>query len=240
MINQLSNTTALYLSIIIPIYNEQDNIEILYHEIRDSADNTKIPYEIVFVDDGSNDNTLSKLLRIKAKEDQKYIDSKCGGEMKVFMDLIQPDPSLIIIGSGHIALPLAWFAHRTGFKLTVVDDAETANKERFPIAEIINIPFKEALERLVVRPSDYLIIVHGETGYELQALRSILRRKPAYIGLLGSKNKAVEHKKQLLREGFPKEDVDEIQAPIGLDIGAETPEEIAISILAELINVKRC
>jgi xanthine dehydrogenase accessory factor len=90
-----------------------------------------------------------------------------------------------------------------------------------------------------VRHTDLTVVVHGETDHELAALRCFLRRKPAYIGLLGSINKAAEHRRQLLAEGFPRKDVEKISAPIGIDIGAETPEEIAISIVAELIEVKR-
>jgi xanthine dehydrogenase accessory factor len=160
--------------------------------------------------------------------------------VKIFMDPIKPDPRLIIIGSGHIGKPLAEFASKAGFKVAVVDDAVTTTPERFPGMELHPGSFEDELENVVVRPFDLVAIVHGETDYELVALRSVLKRNPSYIGLLGSGNKAREHKKQLRAEGFDKDAVERIRAPIGLDIGAVTPEEIAVSILAELIKARRC
>jgi xanthine dehydrogenase accessory factor len=168
------------------------------------------------------------------------VDSKCGGEVRVFLDIIKPDPRLVIVGSGHIGKPVADLAHLIGFEVVVVDDEKTATPERFPYARrIYSGPFEEELERVKARPSDFVAIVHGETDHEIPALRKFLPLKPAYIGFLGSRNKAAEHKRQLLAEGFPKEQVEAIHAPIGLDIGAETPEEIAVSIVAELVEARR-
>ena len=183
--------------------------------------------------------TLIFSLGLEPREGAIEIDSKCGGEVKIFMDPIRPAPRLIVIGSGHIGRPLAEFAFKAGFKVAVVDDAVTTTPERFPGMELHPGPFAEEIEKVTVRPSDFVAIVHGETEYELAALRSMLKRNPSYIGLLGSMNKAREHKRQLLTEGFDNDTVDKISAPIGLDIGAVTPEEIAISIVAELIKARR-
>ncbi len=183
--------------------------------------------------------TLDFTLGVEPKDDAIEIDSKCGGEVRIFLDPIKPDPRLIVVGSGHIARPLAEFAARTGFDVVVVDDAKTTTPERFPGMELHSEPFEEEIEKVKVRPSDYVAIVHGETDHELAALRSVLGRKPAYVGLLGSRNKASEHRRQLLSEGFTEGDLVNLHAPIGLKIGAETPEEIAVSILAELIQVRR-
>jgi len=184
--------------------------------------------------------TIAFALGVEPKGGAVAVDSKCGGEVKVFLDVVKPDPRLIVVGSGHIAKPMAELASKAGFEVIVVDDAETATRERFPtIAELHNGAFDEELDRVAVRPYDYVAIVHGGTRYELAALRKMLLRRPAYIGLLGSRNKAEEHRRQLLSEGFSREDVDAVRAPIGLDIGAETPEEIAVSIVAELIRERR-
>lgn len=184
---------------------------------------------------------LTFALGVEAEEGAVSVDSKCGGEVRIFLDVIKPDPRLIVVGSGHIGMPVAEFAHRVGFEVIVVDDAKTSTRERFPHAkEILSGPIEEELGRLKVMPSDFVAIVHGATGVELAALRSFLPQEPAYIGLLGSRNKEREHKKQLKSEGFPEEAVDRIKGPIGLEIGAETPEEIAVSIVAELIKAKRC
>lgn len=196
--------------------------------------------EALRVLDEGRPRTLTFSLGVEPKKGTIKIDSKCGGEVKIFMDPIKPDPRLIVIGSGHIGKPLAEFASKAGFKVAVVDDAVTTTPERFPGMELHPGSFEDELENVAVRPFDLVAIVHGETNYELVALRSVLKRNPSYIGLLGSGNKAREHKKQLRAEGFDKDAVERIRAPIGLDIGAVTPEEIAVSILAELIKARRC
>jgi len=184
--------------------------------------------------------TLTFAMGVEPRGDAVAVDSKCGGEVRIFLDVIKPDPRLILVGSGHIGKPLADLAVAVGFEVLLIDDASTATRERFPRAkEILSGPFNEELERVEVRPSDFVAVVHGETDYELAALRSFLHHKPAYIGLLGSRNKAAEHKRQLRDEGFSEEELDTINGPIGLEIGAVTPEEIAVSIVAQLIETRR-
>ena len=183
---------------------------------------------------------LAFAMGVEPSGDTVAVDSKCGGEVKVFLDVIKPDPRLIVVGSGHIGEPLASLAHAVGFEVIVVDDAETATSERFPYAKRIHSgPFSEELKLTDAKPLDFIAVVHGETSHEIAALRRFLPLRPAYIGLLGSRNKAAEHKRQLIAEGFTKDEVEKIRAPIGLDIGAETPEEIAVSIVAELIEARR-
>jgi xanthine dehydrogenase accessory factor len=183
---------------------------------------------------------LAFAMGVEPSGDAVAVDSKCGGEVKVFLDVIKPDPRLIVVGSGHIGKPLAGLAHAVGFEVVVVDDAETATPERFPHARRIHSgPFSEELELVDAKPSDFVAVVHGETGHEIAALRRFLSLGPAYMGLLGSRNKAAEHKRRLIAEGFTEDEVEKIKAPIGLDIGAETPEEIAVSIVAELIEARR-
>ncbi|MFQ6075526.1 MAG: XdhC family protein [Candidatus Bathyarchaeia archaeon] len=184
--------------------------------------------------------TITFALGVEPRGGAIAVDSKCGGEVRVFIDIVKPEPRLVLVGSGHIAKPLAELAHMVGFETIVVDDAPTATKKRFPTASaILSGPFEDELDGLEVRPSDFVAVVHGETPHELAALRKMLRLKPLYIGLLGSRNKAEGHRNRLLAEGFSREEVDAIHAPIGLDIGAETPEEIALSIVAELIRERR-
>jgi xanthine dehydrogenase accessory factor len=187
----------------------------------------------------NHSRTLTFTMGVKSRGNSIVIDSKCGGEVSIFLDVIRPDPRLIIVGSGHVAKSLAQTAHMVGFKVILVDDAKTASRNRFPQAQnILSGPLEEELKKIDVGPSDYIAVVHGETDYELIALRFFLMSEPAYIGLLGSENKAIEHKTQLLEEGFPRRLIENISAPIGVDIGAETPEEIAISIMAEIIKTK--
>lgn len=183
--------------------------------------------------------TLTFSLGVEPKEGAINIDSKCGGEVKIFMDPIRPDPRLIVVGSGHIGKPLADLALKAGFEVAIVDDADTNTRERFPGIDLYPGPFEEELDRVAVRPSDFVAIVHGETDHELPALRNALGRGASYIGLLGSSNKAREHKKQLRDEGFDEDALERLRAPIGIRIGAVTPEEIAVSIMAELIMARR-
>jgi xanthine dehydrogenase accessory factor len=184
--------------------------------------------------------TITFALGVEPREGAIPIDSRCGGEVKIFMDIVKPDPKLIVIGSGHIGMPLAHLAHEAGFETIVVDDAPTTTRERFPHAvEIRSGPFQREIESLETTPADYVAIVHGESWYELVSLRGLLPRKPAYVGLLGSRSKAERITGRLISEGLAAVDVERISSPIGIEIGAETPEEIAVSIVAELIKVRR-
>ncbi len=177
---------------------------------------------------------------IPAREGMIPVNSKCGGEVKIFMDPIKPDPRLIIMGSGWIAQAVARYATECNFEIIIVDDADSAKADWFPEGTtIINDKYPESLDQVDIRQSDYVAMLHGETAFEIAGLRHAVKAKPAYIGLLGSGNKRKEHVKQLKSEGFDAEIVETIKGPIGHDISAETPEEIGISIVAELINKKR-
>jgi xanthine dehydrogenase accessory factor len=176
---------------------------------------------------------------IPAREGMIPVDSKCGGEVKIFMDPIYPDLRLVIMGSGLIAQAVARYAKDCGFTVIIVDDAETATTEYFPEMIIHNKTYPESLKEVEIRHSDYVAMLHGETDFEVDGLRHAVKAKPAYIGLLGSRNKRKEHTKQLKAEGLPEADVEKVKGPIGLEIETETPEEIAISIVAELIQQKR-
>ncbi len=179
-------------------------------------------------------------LGVPAREGMISVNSKCGGEVKIFMDPIKPDPRLIIMGSGWIAQALARYAEECTFEIIVIDDADSARKENFPKdTKIIKDRYPESLKQVKIRRSDYVAMLHGETGFELEGLRYAVKAKPAYIGLLGSGNKRREHVKQLKSEGLDGKQVETIKGPIGIDISAETPEEIAVSILAEIIKKKR-
>jgi len=165
----------------------------------------------------------------------------CGGELTIFIDMIEPKQRLIMIGAGHIAWPLAKIADIVGFSLIIADDnEELANRERFPMAEeIITGNFSEILDGIEVGPRDFVVIVHGEPEHDYLALEKIIKKKTAYVGLLGSKAKVTTLVKRLKEAGISDEDLKLLHAPVGLDIGAQTPEEIGISILAEIISERR-
>ena len=165
----------------------------------------------------------------------------CGGQMDVHVDPLVPSPHLYILGAGHVGWHLARAAADADFHVHVVDDREKfANADRFPQAcEIVVEPIAEWFERTDLTPGSYVVIVtRGHQG-DLDALRALAPKDLRYLGLIGSRAKITRIQDALLTEGIPAEQLRRVHAPIGLDIGAVTPAEIAISILAQLIAVRR-
>lgn len=148
---------------------------------------------------------------------------------------------LIILGGGHIAKPLAKYGSEIGFEVTVVDDRPSfANPGRFPEASVVLCEsFDECFKKLKVNASDYVVIVTRGHRHDAVCLRQVLGLYPEYLGMIGSKRRVKSLLEQLSEEGFDKEELNEVIAPIGLEIGAITPEEIAISIIAQIISKKR-
>lgn len=151
-----------------------------------------------------------------------------------------PKPRLIIFGGGHIAKPLCEFANRVGFLVTVVDDRPYfANTLRFPEAkEVICEDFKKSFENIEFRESDFVVIVTRGHRHDGLVLRNVISHDLRYIGMIGSKRRVKGLKEELISEGFSKEALENICSPIGMDIFAVTPDEIAISIVGELISFK--
>jgi xanthine dehydrogenase accessory factor len=164
----------------------------------------------------------------------------CGGRMDVHIDPLEPSPHLFIIGAGHVGHQLASPAADAGFRVHVVDDREKfASRERFPRATVTVEPIPEWLHRAEFPGSAYVVVVTRGHQHDLDAMRALAARDLKYLGLIGSRAKVARIYEALLAEGMPSECLSRVHAPIGLDIGAITPAEIAISILAELIAVRR-
>jgi len=164
----------------------------------------------------------------------------CGGRMDVHIDPLSPTPLLYIVGAGHVGHELARAAGPAGFRIHVVDDREKfANAERFPGAEIIVEPIPRWLHRAELPPSAYVVVVTRGHQHDLEAVRALAARDLKYLGLIGSRAKIARIYDALLSEGMPPECLERVHSPIGLEIGAVTPAEIAISILAELIAIRR-
>jgi len=164
----------------------------------------------------------------------------CGGQMDVYIEPIEPAPELYIIGAGHVGFHLASLAHPVGFRVHVVDDREKfANRERFPhAAEVVADNIPSWLARTEIPPHAYAVVVTRGHTNDLEALRALAPRELRYLGLIGSRAKVARIYEALRADGVPAEQLARVHAPIGLDIGAVTPQEIAVSILAELIAVK--
>ena len=165
----------------------------------------------------------------------------CGGQMDVHIDPLAPAPHLYIIGAGHVGWHVAKLAHSAGFRIHVVDDREKfANVERFPDAdEVVVEPIADWLHGATLQPTAYAVIVTRGHQADLEAMRSLAVRDLTYLGLIGSRAKIVRINQALLTDGLPAECLERVHAPIGLDIGAVTPAEIAISIVAELVAIRR-
>ena len=165
----------------------------------------------------------------------------CGGDMEVFVEPILQEPSLFIFGGGHIALALSRMARLVGFRIIVVDDRpEFASRERFPEAErTIGADFAEAFSDLDIDSSSYIVIVtHAHAGDEV-VLEKALQTEARYVGMIGSKRKNNVVFENLRAKGVAQASIDRTHAPIGVPIHAWTSEEIAVSILAEIIKVRR-
>ncbi|HXW06729.1 MAG TPA: XdhC/CoxI family protein [Vicinamibacterales bacterium] len=165
----------------------------------------------------------------------------CGGQMDVHVDPLLPSPRLYVIGAGHVGFHLAKIAVDAGFRVHVVDDREKfANRERFPAADEVRVePIAEWLHAADLPASAYVVVVTRGHQHDLDAMRALAARDLKYLGLIGSRAKVVRIFDALAAEGMPAECLQRTHAPIGLDIGAVTPAEIAVSILAELIAVRR-
>ena len=164
----------------------------------------------------------------------------CGGTLEIFVEPILPQPILYIFGGGHVSIALAGAASTAGFAVGVVDDRETfANAERFPMAHEIYTSYEEAFEKIKPNASTYMVIVTRGHRDDLRVLGWAVKTAAHYIGMIGSKRKVLSVYKALEAEGVAPEAFERVHAPVGLEIGALTPEEIAVSIAAELIAVRR-
>ncbi len=165
----------------------------------------------------------------------------CGGIMDLYLEPIAPLPKVFIFGGGHISQFLARTSNMVGFRVAVVDDRpQFASAERFPEAqEIVAEEFAEALPKLKVNKNSYLVIVTRGHAYDQEVLEWALATDARYIGMIGSRKKIQTIYKNLQGKGIPAEKLQRVHAPIGLNIGAQTPEEIAVAIVAEMIQERR-
>jgi xanthine dehydrogenase accessory factor len=164
----------------------------------------------------------------------------CGGTLEIFVEPILPQPMLYIFGGGHVSIALANAVSTAGFGIGIIDDRESfANKERFPMAQEIYASFEEAFDKIKPNASTYMVIVTRGHKDDMRVLGWAVGTSPRYIGMIGSKRKVLSVYRALENDGIAPEKFANVHAPVGLDIGALTPEEIAISIAAELIAVRR-
>jgi xanthine dehydrogenase accessory factor len=183
-----------------------------------------------------------RTLTFDLNQDPKYDTGLvCGGTLEVFIEPILPPALLYIFGAGHVALSLCRTAVNVGFDVIVADDRSSyATKERFPEArEVHALDFDEAVQQLDPNESSYIVIVTRGHRDDMRILRWAVQTRAKYVGMIGSKRKVIEIFKTLQKEGLAADLFERVHAPVGLDIGAITPEEIAVAIVAEMIAIRR-
>jgi xanthine dehydrogenase accessory factor len=165
----------------------------------------------------------------------------CGGQLNIFVEPVIPQPRAFIFGGGHISKSLSKIASIAGFGTTIIDDREAfANRERFPEADEIHAgEYEQVFPRLMVNSSSYIVIVTRGHRDDMRVLRWAVNTPARYVSMIGSKRKVIGVVKELESEGIPREAFDQVFAPMGFEIGAITPEEIAVSVVAEMIATRR-
>lgn len=164
----------------------------------------------------------------------------CGGEMAVFLEVIEPAPRLFLFGAGYIARPLAALAAECGFDVTVVDGRpEWMLAERFPGVRMVVQDPEDFLRALATTPADYAVVVTHDHGLDQRLVQELLRRPLKFVGMIGSVPKQRKFALRLRARGFSDEQIARLRTPLGMPIGADTPEEIAVSAVGELIAARR-
>jgi xanthine dehydrogenase accessory factor len=165
----------------------------------------------------------------------------CGGELEVFIEPVAPQPCAYIFGAGHISKSLSAVATLVGFNTVVIDDRDTfANRARFPEAgQVVAGEYEEIFPTLPVNASSFIVIVTRGHRDDMRVLRWALGTPACYVAMIGSRRKVISVVKELEKEGVAVEHPERLFAPMGLDIGAVTPEEIAVAVAAEMIAVRR-
>ncbi len=165
----------------------------------------------------------------------------CAGVITCFINVFQSLDTLILVGAGHVAQPMAKLAKMLGFRVVVMDDRpEYATRERFPEADqLIVDSWEKALGKAVIDENSFIIILTYAGEYDELALRKVINSKAAYIGMIASQSKAKAILAKLQREKVPNELLKRVITPIGLDVGAETPAEIAVSTMAQIISIRK-
>jgi len=190
---------------------------------------------------GSQDleSNLCRAALVAIKENKSRLVEIEDG-LRVFVDVITTEAKLLVCGAGHIAVPLVRFARDVGFHVTVLDDrSDFAHLSRFPESNVIAENFTLALRDMPLGATTYVVIITRGHEHDVDCLTEVLNKDTAYIGLIGSRRRVQFVLEWLQQKGFPSRRLKEVFTPIGLPIGAESPEEIAISIVSELVCVRR-
>ena len=224
------------------------NHEIYHHILHTLYSQVGIVLE-THIQDGEGENTAirKRLMNVKDTQASAAYQNGCpvirhSGHALTVWEPFFPEERLIVLGGGHIALPLAEFASKTGFSVVIADDRPSfANTLRFPTAQaVLCESFEKVFSNLQVTASDYVVIITRGHRYDMLCMEKLLQgTEPYYTGMIGSRRRVSALKEALIENGYDENRISRVHTPIGLSIGAVTPSEIAVSILAELIASKR-
>jgi xanthine dehydrogenase accessory factor len=181
-----------------------------------------------------------RLLKYEMVDPKQGDPGVCGGTVEVFVEPFLPPPTLVIIGGGHVGKAVAHLAHWLGFRVVVSDDRpEYCTKEANPDADFfVEGPMAELPAQLKITPQTYIVLTTRGVNVDVPGLPPLLDTPAAYIGIIGSKRRWMTTRNSLIETGVPEEKVKQVISPIGLELNAETPEEIAVSIMAEIIMLR--
>jgi xanthine dehydrogenase accessory factor len=216
------------------LFDEEGVIEFssdqLENEIEKFFLNVELQNQLVAL--GEEKNKESQLKEIKLDQDNK---------LEIFLEPVVDQPHLTVFGAGHIAEPLVKICSLLDFTITVVDDREEfLNYDRFPTADqLLLLDYSDYFKSARIKENDYLVIVTRGHQHDYQVLKNVINSEASYIGMIGSSRKIKTVYNQLRDDGTEERKLAAVHAPIGLDIGSETPAEIALAIAAEIIAVRR-
>jgi len=182
-----------------------------------------------------------RLLTYSMSDPSRGDPGVCGGQVEIFVEPYQPKPTLVVIGSGHVGKTVAHLAHWLGFKVVVNDDRpDFCTPEAVPEADIyLPFPMAELPNHLEITSWTYLVLTTRGMNVDVEGLPALLDTPAAYIGIIGSQRRWASARKQMIENGVSAGLLDRVRSPIGLELNAETPEEIAVSIMAEIIMLRQ-
>ena len=182
----------------------------------------------------------TRLLEYSMSDPERGDPGICGGQVEVFVEPVLPKPLLVVIGGGHVGRTVVHLAHWLGFRVVVNDDRpEFCRPESAPEAdEFIYSSMSDLPANLKITPWTYLVLTTRGSSVDVDGLPALLETLAAYIGVIGSRRRWATTRKALEEKGVPREKLDRVVSPMGLELNAETPEEIAVSILAEIISLR--
>jgi xanthine dehydrogenase accessory factor len=181
-----------------------------------------------------------RLLEYSMADPERGDPGVCGGQLEIYVEPIIPKPMLVVVGVGHVGKAVAHLAKWLGFLVAVCDDrADFCTPITVPDADqFFPIPLEELSKQLTINPWTYIVLTTRGVDVDIRGLPSILEKPAGYIGVIGSKRRWATTTKKLIESGIPFDLLQKVHSPIGLDIHAETPEEIAVSIMAEIIKLR--